>query len=105
MSLVGPQAERELAELKADWAFLGTQAIDVATGFSSADTYEAQVKRAMIRAARRIAVVADHTKLDKNGFATFAAPGDVDDLFTSAKFPKALARRFAKAGVAVHVAP
>jgi DeoR/GlpR family transcriptional regulator of sugar metabolism len=104
MSLVGPQAARELAGLKADWAFLGTQAIDARAGFSSADTYEAQVKRAMIQAARRIAVVADHTKLERSGFAIFAAPADVDDLFTSAKIPKTLARRFEKAGVTVHIA-
>jgi DeoR/GlpR family transcriptional regulator of sugar metabolism len=105
MSVVGPQAEREVAGLTADWAFLGTQAISIRTGFSSADVYEAQVKRAMIHAARRVAVVADHTKVDKNGLATFAAPADIDDLFTSAKFPKTMARVFGKAGVAVHFAP
>jgi DeoR/GlpR family transcriptional regulator of sugar metabolism len=104
MSLVGPQAEREVAGLTADWAFLGTQAINLRTGFSSADIYEAQVKRAMIHAARRVAVVADHTKVSKNGLATFAAPADVDDLFTSGEFPKSLTRSFVKAGVAVHIA-
>lgn len=83
LSMIGPQAERDLAGISADWAFIGAAAIDVGSGFTSADPYEAQVKGAMIRAARRTVIVADHTKFGTRRFASFAQPRDIAHLITT----------------------
>jgi DeoR/GlpR family transcriptional regulator of sugar metabolism len=101
MSLIGAQAHRDLAKVHADWAFLGAAAVHAGSGFTSADPYEAEVKRAMIRAARQVAIVADHTKFDARRFATFAEAGDVQFLFTTPGIPAAARRWLEKAKVKV----
>lgn len=101
LSLIGAQAHRDLSKVQADWAFLGAAAIHAGSGFTSADPYEAEVKRAMIRAARRTAIVADHTKFDTRRFATFAEAGDVQFLFTTPGLPVAARHWLEQAGVEV----
>jgi DeoR/GlpR family transcriptional regulator of sugar metabolism len=97
-SLVGPHAQRDLSQISADWAFLGAAAID-RDGFTSADPYEAEVKRAMIRAAKRVAVLADHTKFDTRRFASFAQPADIDLLITTRGIPNAMHRWLERASI------
>lgn len=87
LSMIGPQAERDLAQMGADWAFLGAAAIDVESGFTSADPYEAQVKRAMIRAARQTVILADHTKFGARRFASFARAEDIDRVISTSSCP------------------
>ncbi len=87
LSLIGPQAERELAEVNAHWAFLGAAAVEVGGAFSSADPYEAAVKRAMIAAAERVAVLADGTKFGARRFAAFARAEDLACLVTTPDAP------------------
>jgi DeoR/GlpR family transcriptional regulator of sugar metabolism len=87
MSLIGPQAERELAEINAHWAFLGAAAIEVGGALTSADPYEASVKRAMIGAAQRTAVLADANKFGSRRVAPFARVGDLDCLVTTPDAP------------------
>jgi DeoR/GlpR family transcriptional regulator of sugar metabolism len=101
MSLIGAQAHRDLAKVHADWAFLGAAAVHTGSGFTSADPYESEVKRAMIRAARKVAIVADHTKFDERRFATFAEASDVHFLFTTPGLPMPARRWLEKARVKV----
>jgi len=103
MSLIGAQAHRDLAKVHADWAFLGAAAVHTGSGFTSADPYEAEVKRAMIRAARQVAIVADHTKFDERRFAIFAEACDVHFLFTTQGLPAVARRWLEKAGVEIVV--
>lgn len=72
LALVGPTAERNLAEVNVDLLFLGTNGVDIARGLTTPTQAEAAVKRCMIASARRVVVVADHTKFGKVAFATIA---------------------------------
>lgn len=101
MSLVGLEAIKELAQASVDWAFLGAAGVSVSNGFTSADPFEAELKRGMISIARRVAVVADHTKMAASGFATFASPAEVNLFITSKQADPASLRAFAEAGVEV----
>lgn len=101
MSLIGAQAHRDLSKVRADWAFLGAAAVHSGSGFTSADPYEAEVKRAMIRGAQQVAIVADHTKFEARRFAIFAEAADVHFLFTTPGMPAAARRWLAKARVKV----
>ena len=49
-------------------AFLGTQAFDLEHGFTDTTMEIAQVKRAMIKAARRVILLTDSSKLGHSGF-------------------------------------
>jgi DeoR/GlpR family transcriptional regulator of sugar metabolism len=101
LSMIGPQAERDLAGISADWAFIGAAAVDIGSGFTSADPYEAQVKGAMIRAARRTVIVADHTKFGTRRFASFAQPQNIAHLITTDLCPPEAQNWLADAGVNV----
>ena len=63
-------------------AFMGANGLSVDRGLTTADPGEAAVKRAMIAAARRTVVLADHTKIGNDHFAKFGSLGDIDTLIT-----------------------
>ncbi|HET9656186.1 MAG TPA: DeoR/GlpR family DNA-binding transcription regulator [Kineosporiaceae bacterium] len=82
MATVDDWARRDLAEVYVDVAFLGTNGVSVARGLTTPDLAEAAVKSAMIAAARRTVVLADHTKFATEHFARFGDLPDVDVLIT-----------------------
>lgn len=82
MAAVGDWAERALRDVFVDVAFIGTNGISVERGLTTPDIAEAATKRAMMAAARRTVVVADHTKVGNDQFARFARLDDVDVLVT-----------------------
>ncbi|SFE98810.1 DeoR family transcriptional regulator, aga operon transcriptional repressor/DeoR family transcriptional regulator, myo-inositol catabolism operon repressor [Paenibacillus catalpae] len=105
MCLVGPQAEDELRKYDAHYAILGTSGISMRRGFMSSDLYEAQVKRAMISAAQKVIVVADHSKFLKNGFVSFSAFQEIDVLITSELADMAVMHEIEQHGVQIIVCP
>jgi len=81
-AMVDAWALRVLEDTLVDVAFLGTNGISVERGLTTPDTAEAAVKRAMLRAARHVVVLADHTKSGSDHLARFGDPGDIDVLVT-----------------------
>jgi DeoR/GlpR family transcriptional regulator of sugar metabolism len=71
-SLLGPMAEQSLAELVVQKIFLGTQAFDQENGLTDTTPEIAQIKRAMIRAARRVILLSDSSKWGRSGFIKVA---------------------------------
>jgi DeoR family fructose operon transcriptional repressor len=71
-----------LSQLHVDVAFMGTNGLSIQRGFTTPDPAEASVKRAMIAAARRAVVLADHTKFGNDYLARFAEISDIDTLIT-----------------------
>ena len=57
-------------------------AVSVARGLTTPDRSEAAVKSALIQAARRAVVLADHTKFGSDHFARFGSLADVDTVIT-----------------------
>ena len=82
LACVDQWALNALSGIFADVAIVGTNGIDPVRGLTTPDMAEAAVKRAMLRAARRKVVLADHTKFGADHFAQFAAIADVDVVIT-----------------------
>jgi DeoR family fructose operon transcriptional repressor len=101
LASVGSWALAALTEIRADVAFVGTNGISVENGLSTPDLAEAAVKRALIAAARRTVVVADHTKLGRTDFAHVADLEAVDTLITDSGAAVELVDEFETAGVRV----
>ncbi len=101
MAEVDHWALRALAEVRVDVAFLGTNACSVKHGLSTPDDSEAAVKRAMIAAAERRVLLADHTKFTRSSVFTYADLSDIDVLVTDEGLPTDVRRDIGQCGVEV----
>jgi DeoR family fructose operon transcriptional repressor len=90
-----------LAGLYADVAILGTNGISLERGLTTPDQAEAAVKSAMLKAARRKVILADHTKFNEDHFANFGAIQDIDVVITDSGIDAEIAAGFAAVGVDV----
>ncbi|MFF0464662.1 DeoR/GlpR family DNA-binding transcription regulator [Streptomyces mexicanus] len=86
-SLVGPVADQAIATLHFDMLFLGVHGISVEAGLSTPNLAEAETNRRLVQSARRVVVVADHTKWGVVGLSSFATLERVDTLVTDAGLP------------------
>ncbi|AOP45379.1 DeoR/GlpR family DNA-binding transcription regulator [Streptomyces lydicus] len=75
-------ALRAYREINADVLFLATNGFSADGGLTTPDLAEAAVKRALIRAARRVVLLADSAKFGQQHFARFGELSDVDLLIT-----------------------
>ncbi|MFI6854235.1 DeoR/GlpR family DNA-binding transcription regulator [Streptomyces sp. NPDC050416] len=86
-SLVGPVADQAIAALHFDLLFLGVHGISVEAGLSTPNLAEAETNRRLVQSARRVVVVADHTKWGKVGLSSFASLERIDTLVTDSGLP------------------
>ncbi len=98
---VGAGTVETISGLRPDVAFVGTNGISAAFGLSTPDPDEAAVKTAIVRAARRVVVVADADKLGTELLVRFASLSDIDVLVTDAAPESELASALAEAEVEV----
>ncbi|MFF0968982.1 DeoR/GlpR family DNA-binding transcription regulator [Streptomyces sp. NPDC003703] len=97
-SLVGPVADQAIAALHFDVLFLGVHGISAEAGLSTPNLAEAETNRRLVQSARRVVVVADHTKWGVVGLSSFATLEQVDTLVTDAGLPPG-----ARAEIAEHL--
>lgn len=86
-SLVGPTAELALKELRADKLFLMVSGITLDFGLSHHTISEVTIKQAMIKSARKIILVADHTAFMADVGIQVAPLDVVDNLVTDDALP------------------
>jgi DeoR family transcriptional regulator, fructose operon transcriptional repressor len=91
-------ALRTLAQVHVDVAFMATNGVTPEFGLTTPDTAEAAVKSAMVDAAERVVLLADHTKVGAAYFARFAELDDVEVILTDTGLNERLARRLEAAG-------
>ncbi len=103
-ALVGQLATRALATLHIDVLFLGVHGMDAGLGFSTPNMAEAEVNRAFIDAARRVVVLADHTKWATRGLAQIAPLDRADVVISDPALPAAARDELDRVGVDVIVA-
>jgi len=101
---VGDATVRAMQDLRVDVVFLGTNGVSAAHGFSTPDEAEAATKRAMVRAAQRVIVLGDSSKLGREHLVRFAAIEDVDVLVTDGDADPGLVTELETMGIEVLVA-
>jgi DeoR/GlpR family transcriptional regulator of sugar metabolism len=87
-ALVGPFAVTAIRSLNLDQLFLGVHGINERSGFTTPNLMEAETDRALVGAARRLVVLADHTKWETVGISTIAQLEDADVLVSDAGLPE-----------------
>ncbi len=86
-ALVGPVADLTIRSLHFDLLFLGCYGFDTEAGLTTPNLAEAETNRTFIRVARRVVVLADHTKWGLVGLSSFARLDEVDVLVTDDMLP------------------
>jgi DeoR family fructose operon transcriptional repressor len=101
---VGADTVQALERLRADVAFVGTNGLTLAHGFSTPDRDEAATKRAMVAASRQVVCLTDSTKIGAEAPVRFATLDQVDVLITDAGLREQDRARLEDAGLEVVVA-
>ena len=81
-SLLGPIAERTLAEFHVEVAFYSAFGIDAERGLYGAHAQEASTDRVLLASAGSVTVLADHTKFAQRGPVRLIPPASIDTLIT-----------------------
>lgn len=81
-ALVGSIADNAIRSLHVDLLFLGVHGMDAAAGFTTPNLAEAETNRTFLAHARRVVVVADHTKWRTVGLSAFGPLSVADVLVT-----------------------
>lgn len=98
LATVDDLALRPLEHLFVDVAFMATNGCTPEHGLTTPDPAEAAVKRAMVRAARRAVLLADHTKFSQDYMARFAELSDIDVIYSDTGLDRGLAAELEAAG-------
>lgn len=104
LSFVGPLAERAIADHHVDKAFISCKGLHPEVGITDSNELEVELKKKMAESARRLIVLADHTKFGYIAFARIASLQAIDTIITDDGADPADVRLIEEAGVKVIVA-
>ena len=102
LALAGPHALRAIGSYHVDWAILSCRGINTHLGVADSDEDIVQVKLAMIRAADRTVLLADHRKFDRRGFVALGGLDIADRLITDQEPPAPWRERLEALGVELY---
>lgn len=103
--LVGKLTGEAIAQFKFDLAVIGCSALDEDGDILDFDTQEVAASQTILAQARRVFLVADHSKLKRSAPARIGSLRSIDTIYTDQPLPGALASRCRDWGVRVVVAP
>ncbi|GGV44121.1 DeoR family transcriptional regulator [Kitasatospora herbaricolor] len=104
-ALVGPLADQAIRSLHVDLLILGTHGVSEQSGLTTPNMGEAETNRALVAAARRVMVVADHTKWGVTALSSFAGLAEVGTFVTDDGLPEEARSVLAESVGALVVAP
>jgi DeoR/GlpR family transcriptional regulator of sugar metabolism len=102
--VAGPQTVENLRGLHADKMFLGTDGLTLDHGLTTANVLEAEVDRAMVRAAAQIIVVTDSSKIGCAGLTTIIPLAEIHVLVTDRGAPESFMEQLRPLGIQVILA-
>lgn len=100
-SVLGSVATQTLAVLRADVAFVGTNALTLEHGLSTPDAEEGAVKRAMVTNADQVIALCDATKFGLDYLVSFAPTEDIDTVVTDLASDEPYVRALKECGITV----
>ena len=86
--LTGSMVQDFIREIRVDKAFLGADAVDVKFGVSNATFHEVDLKKALIHAAQKVYLVADHSKFGNLALMHVCGLNEIDLIVTDRNLPQ-----------------
>ncbi len=105
LSVVGPLGDGVFRRVNVQKAFVGAVGLTMDAGLSDAMEEEAQIKRAMVTAAREVYALVDHTKFGRTASATFCRADRLTGILTDEGAPAELVAELRDLGVTVTLVP
>lgn len=103
LSVVGQLGDGLFSRINVQKAFLGAAGFTVESGLADATEEEAQIKGAMVAAAREVIAIVDHTKWELAAFATFCPTDQIGIVLTDEGAPKAMVEALITRGIQVRL--
>ena len=104
LSVRDAYTEEGLKDVRCNKAFFSCDGFDFDGGVTTAFVAEARVTDSMLNVASEVILLADSTKLGKNGFGKICDITRVDTLITDEKLPQSIKQKFEAEGVKVLLA-
>ena len=101
--VIGESTIDFVKQFKVDYGVIGISGIDTDGTLLDFDYSEVRVAQAIMENARRVLLVADHTKFGSTPMVRLGHISEVDVLFTDRMPPKAIQEALDKGNVALHV--
>jgi DeoR family fructose operon transcriptional repressor len=98
-AMVGPLADQALSGIRVDKLFLGIDGFDFNEGLTTPNLAEANTNRQMISIAKKVIVVADHSKFGKVTFSQIAPLNVVHTVITDNLLPNEVAQKIRELGI------
>jgi DeoR/GlpR family transcriptional regulator of sugar metabolism len=90
-----------ISNFQLDIAFLGVSGLDIENGITGPDLDDAQIKRILIKKAKRKVIAVDHTKIGKKCFVKACDIRDIDILVTDKQADKKIIEKIRRMDVEV----
>ncbi|HEX8343517.1 MAG TPA: DeoR/GlpR family DNA-binding transcription regulator [Actinoplanes sp.] len=103
-AFVGPLTEQSLQGLRGAQVFISGEGVTLDRGLTTPNVFAAATDMALVAAASRVIVLADHTKLGHETMCQTVPTERIDVLVTDAKADPAIVRSLVAAGVDVQIA-
>lgn len=94
----GGDAQEQLGRYQADWAILSVDGVSADGGVTTYHAEEAIIDRMMVGRARKTMIVADHTKIGRDGFSHICPIDSVHLLVTDPQCSRDAAARLGERG-------
>ena len=104
-SLEGSLGVNILSQIHIDVMFTSANGFSVDSGLTDFSVYEVELKKAMVNASKKVVALLDHTKIQKNSIASFAAASEIDLIITDAPLPADYGIKLADQQVDIIVVP
>ena len=82
LSFAGRQVESIIDEYNVDLCVISCKGLDMEKGITDTRDYNATIKKAFMRSAKKVFLAVDNTKFDKTSFVRLANIGEVDAVVT-----------------------
>jgi len=103
-STVGHLAEISMSQFRVDKAFIAIAGLSLENGLTDHDDQDAGVKKQMIKAARQVILLADHSKFERVGFCYIGPIDQVHVVITDRGAPQEVCAELIKRGIQVLIA-
>lgn len=101
LSASGPYADSFVENINIDLAFMAASGFSPESGFTVGNIYECELKRKVVKRARKVILLMDGSKINKNLPFTYGTLKDIDVWVTDKSLPGEIASEAAKKNVKV----